>query len=45
MIDANKMALFVKHGKSDSKELIAENLNLFFTIKRLLGATFDIFLS
>lgn len=27
MIDANRMALFVKHGKSDSKELIAENLN------------------
>nr|WP_279067876.1 hypothetical protein [Catenibacterium mitsuokai] len=27
MIDADKMALFVKNGKSDSKELIAENLN------------------
>mgnify|MGYP003189057996 FL=1 len=27
MIDANKMALFVKNGKSNSKELIAENLN------------------
>ena len=27
MIDANKMALFVINGKSDSKELIAENLN------------------
>lgn len=27
MIDANRMALFVKHGKSNSKELIAENLN------------------
>lgn len=27
IIDADKMALFVKHGKSDSKELIAENLN------------------
>ena len=27
MIDADMMALFVKNGKSDSKELIAENLN------------------
>ena len=27
MIDANRMALFVKNGKSNSKELIAENLN------------------
>ena len=27
MIDANKMALLVKNGKSNSKELIAENLN------------------
>lgn len=27
MIDTNRMALFVKHGKSNSKELIAENLN------------------
>lgn len=27
MIDANKMALFVKNSKSNSKELIAENLN------------------
>lgn len=26
-IDADKMALFVINGKSDSKELIAENLN------------------
>ena len=27
MIDAHRMALFVKNGKSNSKELIAENLN------------------
>ena len=27
MIDANRMALFVKNGKSNSKELIAENIN------------------
>lgn len=27
MIDANKMALFVKNSKSNSKELIAENPN------------------
>ena len=27
MIDANRMALFVKNGKSNSKELITENLN------------------
>lgn len=27
MIDANRMALFVKNGKSNFKELIAENLN------------------
>jgi hypothetical protein len=27
MINTNRMALFVKNGKSDSKELIAENLN------------------
>lgn len=39
MIDADKMALFVKNGKSDSKELIAENLNqLSLRLKRLLGA-------
>ena len=39
MIDADKMALFVKNGKSDSKKLIAENLNqLSLRLKRLLGA-------
>lgn len=27
MIDANRMALFVKNGKSNSKELITEHLN------------------
>lgn len=27
MIDVHRMALFVKNGKSNSKELIAENLN------------------
>lgn len=27
MINTNRMALFVKNGKSDSIELIAENLN------------------
>ena len=27
MIDVHRIALFVKNGKSNSKELIAENLN------------------